>query len=106
MTPRCALLVVALSLVAGPAGAQDGAALAAQGRTVFQGQGCHGCHTVGKMGTPIAPDLSRVGAKYDQSYLSRWLRDPSLQRPGAHMPKIQLTEPEVQALTAYLGSLR
>ena len=39
------------------------------------------------------------------TYLARWLRDPSSQRP-AHMPKLQLTEGEVQALAAYLGSLR
>jgi cytochrome c1 len=58
------------------------------------------------MGTPIGPDLSRIGAKRDQTDLTRWLRDPSTHRPGAHMPKLQLTEPEVQALAAYLGSLR
>ena len=44
--------------------------------------------------------------KRDQAYLARWLRDPSLQRPTAHMPKIQLSETEVLALAAYLGSLR
>jgi cytochrome c1 len=58
------------------------------------------------MGTPIGPDLSRIGAKRDQTYLTRWLRDPSAQRPGAHMPKLQLTEAEVRALAAYLASLR
>ena len=41
-----------------------------------------------------------------ETYLTRWLRDPSAQRPSAHMPKLQLTEAEVQALAAYLGSLR
>jgi hypothetical protein len=35
-----------------------------------------------------------------------WLKDPSMQRPTAHMPKIQLSESEVQALATYLGSLR
>lgn len=64
------------------------------------------CHTVGVTGTPIATDLSQIGAKRDPAYLARWLRDPSLQRPTAHMPKIQLSEVELQALAAYLGSLR
>jgi len=73
---------------------------------VFRDQGCYGCHTVGAMGTPIAPDLSHIGAKRDQAYLTRWLKDPSTQRPTAHMPKIELSESEVQALAAYLGSLR
>jgi len=58
------------------------------------------------MGTPIAPDLSHIGAKRDQAYLTGWLKDPLIQRPTAHMPKIQLNESDAQALAAYLGSLR
>lgn len=76
------------------------------GKKLFVEQGCYGCHTVAGMGTPIAPDLSRIGGKYPESYLQRWLRDPSFQKPTAHMPKIALTEAEVQALAAYLASLQ
>lgn len=36
----------------------------------------------------------------------RWLRDPALQRPNAHMPALELIETDVQALAAYPGSLR
>ena len=100
------VLLVAVVLMASCVQAQDGGALVARGQIVFRDQGCYGCHTVGVAGTPIAPDLSRIGAKRDQAYLARWLRDPSLQRPTAHMPKIQLTESEVEALASYLGSLR
>ena len=100
------ILLVAVVLVASCVQAQDGGALVARGQIVFRDQGCYGCHTVGKTGTPIATDLSRIGAKRDQAYLGRWLRDPSLQRPTAHMPKIQLSESEVEGLAAYLGSLR
>ena len=99
-------LVVAVVLLAASVQAQDSGALAARGRVVFRDQGCYGCHTVGATGTPIATDLSRIGAKRDHAYLARWIRDPSLQRPTAHMPKIQLSEGEVEALAAYLGSLR
>lgn len=69
-------------------------------------QGCHGCHTVGKLGTPIGPDLSHVGAKHSEAYLARWLRDPAMQRPAAHMPKLELTEPQIAALVAFLASLQ
>lgn len=55
-------------------------------------------------GHPIGPD--HIGAKYDQTYLTRWLRDPSVHGPGVHMPNLRLTEAEVQALAAHLGSLR
>ena len=61
---------------------------------------------MGKTGTPIATDLSRIGAKHDEAYLDRWLRDPSQEKPRQHMPKLKLTEAEVKALAAYLGSLR
>ena len=103
---RRSVLLIAMVVLAGPAHAQDGSALVAKGRVLFRDQGCYGCHTVGATGTPIAPDLSRIGAKRDQAFLTRWLRNPSEQRPTAHMPKIALTEPEAQALAAYLGSLR
>jgi mono/diheme cytochrome c family protein len=98
---------LALFLAAGPAAAQQAReTLVARGGTVFQAQGCYGCHTVGKTGTPIATDLSRVGAKYTESFLTRWLRDPSAQKPTAHMPKLELSDAEVQALAAFLASLR
>lgn len=92
-------------LLAAGAEAQD-SALVGRGQGVFKEQGCYGCHTVGKTGTPIATDLSRIGAKHDEAYLGAWLRDPSQQKPRQHMPKLKLTEAEVTALVAYLGSLR
>jgi len=100
------ILALTIALAAAPGWAQEGTALTAQGKRLFVEQGCYGCHTLGKAGTPIALDLSRVGAKYSESDLTKWLRDPSAQKPRAHMPKIQLNEPEVRALAAYLASLR
>jgi mono/diheme cytochrome c family protein len=99
---KLTLLLGAIGLMTCCAQAQD----RGEGQTVFRDQGCFGCHTIGAMGTPIAPDLSHIGVKRDRAYLTRWLREPSMQRPTAHMPKIQLSESEVQALAAYLGSLR
>ena len=57
------------------------------------------------MGTPIGPDLSRVGAKYSEAYLKNWLRDPAQQRPAAHMPKLELTESQIASIAAFLASL-
>ena len=77
-----------------------------QGRRYFMDTGCYGCHTVGKMGTPIGPDLSKVGTKYSHAYIESWLRDPSTQRPSAHMPRLELSEQQVKSLAAFLSSLR
>ncbi|HET7876342.1 MAG TPA: cytochrome c [Methylomirabilota bacterium] len=100
------MLALGLLLTVSWVRAQEGQAQVTQGQRVFAEQGCYGCHTVGRAGTPIASDLSRVGSKYSHAHLTRWLRDPASQRPGAHMPKLDLTEPEVQALAAFLSSLR
>ena len=102
-------LATALALLIAVA-ALDGSALAQaraeQGQRYFMSNGCYGCHTVGKMGTPIGPDLSKVGAKYSRDYFERWLRDPSAQRPSAHMPTLELSPEQVTELAAYLSSLR
>jgi len=89
-----------------PVRAQPPPGLAGRGERLFTEQGCYGCHTVGKFGTPIGPDLSKVGAKHDLAYLTKWLQDPASQKPTAHMPKIQLTDTEARALAAYLAARR
>jgi len=102
-------LVVAAALLAtaSAAAAQSPRAqVVERGQAAFQSNGCYGCHLIGKAGTPIGPDLSHVGRRYPPEYLARWLRDPARQRPSAHMPALELTEADVQALAAYLGSLR
>lgn len=106
MIARGLTLALALAMAASCAWAQAPGDLAARGKAVFTEQGCYGCHTVGATGTPIASDLSRIGTRYSRTELTRWLRDPSSQRPTAHMPRIVLAEPEVLALAAYLASLQ
>ena len=101
------LVAAAQALPALPAAAQGQEGQVEQGKKLFISQGCYGCHMVGAVGTSaIGPDLSHVGGRYTPEYLVRWLRDPVSQKPTAHMPRIHLTEFEVQALAAYLASLR
>jgi mono/diheme cytochrome c family protein len=96
------LLVAACTAVAQP----PSASVTERGQAAFKTNGCYGCHMIGKFGTPIGPDLSQVGRKYPPEYLARWLRDPAQQRPSAHMPALELTDADIKALAAYLGSLR
>lgn len=98
--------VVLAGAIAITAACAQNTASVERGKAAFVEQGCYGCHMVGKFGTPIGPDLSRIGVRYDAGYLTRWLRDPSSQRPTAHMPRLELTESEIAALAAYLSSLR
>jgi cytochrome c oxidase subunit II len=96
-------LGLAVAALAASSGAQEPID---QGKRYFRDSGCYGCHVVGKTGTPIGPDLSRVGAKYSRAYLERWLRDPAAQRPSAHMPALELSEDQAGALAAFMASLR
>jgi mono/diheme cytochrome c family protein len=94
------------ALPTSPVTAQNPPNAVARGEQLYHDQGCYGCHTMGKTGTPIAPDLSKIGAKHDRAYLEKWLRNPASQRPSAHMPRIEMTESDASALAAYLSSLR
>lgn len=78
----------------------------ASGARLFMEQGCYGCHRIGALGTPIGPDLSRVGAKYSEPDLVRWLSDPASQKPNAHMPKLELSPADITALAAFLATQR
>lgn len=103
---RVVLVTAVLLLSTPPAWSQERDALVTRGEQTFVSQGCYGCHLVGKFGTPIGPDLSHLGAKYSAAYLTRWLGDPQSVRPSSHMPKLELSAEEVQALVAYLASLK
>jgi mono/diheme cytochrome c family protein len=107
VTWRVGLAVLWLLLLAPAATlAQEQEPPVAKGERLFRIQGCYGCHTVGRFGTPVGPDLSRVGFKYSKAYFTRWLSDPESQRPNAHMPRLELDPAQVDALAAYLATLR
>ena len=100
------LLASGLGLVGDRLDAQSREALVTEGRRLFTDKGCYGCHTIGATGTPIAPDLRRAAARYQEATLARWLRDPAAQEPTRHMPNLELSEAEASALAAFLASLR
>lgn len=119
------LLGLASAAVPAAVLAQDREALVARGKALFAQKGCYECHSIGNVGALIAPDLSRVGAKHREGDLARWLGRPSSAEPSEggrlrelepaerdmarlrpHMPTLKLTDTEVQALAAYLASLR
>ncbi len=58
------VVTLALLLWLAPVGTLVAQEPAEQGKQYFMSNGCYGCHAVGRMGTPIGPDLSHVGAKY------------------------------------------
>jgi cytochrome c2 len=67
---------------------------------------CEDCHTIGSTGGYVGPNLNNVGNWLTPAWIEAWLRNPQALVPGAIEPHRQFTEDEIQALTAYLLTLR
>ena len=70
---------------------------------------CELCHSIGGKGGPKADKggpLDGVGAKRDAAWLRDFTKDPKSKMPEAKMPKIPLTDAELDALTAFQASLK
>ena len=88
-----------------------------EGRHIFETKGCMSCHAVagtvaqGRFGPDLTHLMSRetiaagIAANTPEN-LRRWIQDPSTLKPGVLMPAMGLNDREVNAVTAYLETLR
>ena len=91
--------------------------MAANGQRVFLSSGCPLCHTIAgtdARGT-IGPTLSHIAARSTiaagtlpntRDNLMSWIVNPSVIKPGTHMPTIPLKPAELEAVVAYLETLK
>jgi cytochrome c oxidase subunit 2 len=97
--------------------AEPGDATTRRGQEVFLRSACIMCHAV--EGTTAAarkgPDLSHVGGRSTlaagtlpnrPAEMARWIANPQDFKPGSNMPATQLSGDDMNALVAYLGSLK
>jgi len=105
--------LVALTLgVVSSAQAQDAAAVK-RGKMLWVNRGCGSCHGVGKK--MAGPDLAGVEVRRSREWLNRWLQETDVmvasdsiamamvaEWKGIKMPKQTLTDPDVEALLAYI----
>ena len=88
-----------------------------EGRKIFEGIACINCHTVA--GTPangrFGPDLTHLmsretiasgAAPNTPENIRRWIENPDAIKPGSKMPPMGLNDKQLDAVTAYLVSLR
>ena len=88
----------------------------AMGRDIFQEYACSNCHTVkGVSDGQFAPDLTHLMSRetiasgvapLDPATLKAWIDNPQALKPGCNMPSLQLDPQELNAITAYLLTLR
>jgi mono/diheme cytochrome c family protein len=70
---------------------------------------CKLCHSIGSEGGKQAEKggkLDGVGAKRDAAWLKAYIEDPKSKMPEAKMPKLKLSPEELDALVAYMQTLK
>src|SRR5229473_2734828 len=88
-----------------------------QGQRIFETTACINCHTVsgtvanGRFGPDLTHLMSRDtiaagAAPNTPESLRLWIRNPDAIKPGSLMPAMELNDQELDALTAYLETLR
>jgi len=89
----------------------------AAGRKIFERTACVNCHAVagtiadGRFGPDLTHLMSRDtiasgAAPNDHENLRLWIRNPDAIKPGSLMPAMNLNDGDLDALVAYLESLR
>lgn len=89
----------------------------AQGRQLFTQNACGNCHTIAGTSDQgkAAPELTNFSARQTISAgvlpntpenLKRYLKDPQAVKPGIYMPNFHLRDVDIDALVAYLESLK
>ena len=87
------------------------------GKDIFISKACTGCHTI--QGIPeaqgkVGPELTHQASNSlivdilpnTEENLKEYLKDPAAAKPGALMPNQYLTDIEIEALVAFLRTLK
>jgi cbb3-type cytochrome oxidase cytochrome c subunit len=93
-----------------------------KGRQLLAKLNCIGCHRIEGIDKPtmIGPDLTNIGSKVTRQWIYKWLKAPRTvtdatgnvlvngyeTEAAPKMPRFELKEPEIVALSAYLSSLK
>jgi sulfur oxidation c-type cytochrome SoxX len=77
-----------------------------KGEALVQAYDCRACHTIGEGGVSGYPELTHVGRKIRPEWERSWLKDTQKIKPGTFMPTFGFSEPELDAIVAYLHTLK
>ena len=88
----------------------SGQSLEKIGEELVKGYDCQACHTIGEgddaRGVWGYPDLTHVGSKILPDWRRSWLDDPQKMDPRTFMPTFSLSQKELDAVNAYLETLK
>jgi ubiquinol-cytochrome c reductase cytochrome b subunit len=71
----------------------------------FRQENCISCHAVGGNGATIGPDLTKTTIHRNAAWMIQHFKSPAGVRPGTSMPPIQLSDPQLNSLAAFLLKL-
>jgi cytochrome c2 len=77
----------------------------AAGERLVEQYHCRDCHRIHGEGALVAPGLDDVTQRLDDAELSLWLTNPKAMNAETAMPNFRLSDSEIVALKAYLGTL-
>jgi ubiquinol-cytochrome c reductase cytochrome b subunit len=69
----------------------------------FRTENCASCHPAGRTG--VGPDLTKTAIKRNAAWMIEHFKRPQQLVPGTSMPAIQLSDPQLNALAAFLLKL-
>jgi len=72
----------------------------------YEKYGCQGCHQINLKGGYVGPALDKVGSRLKPGWIIHWLKNPQALNPEAIEPNNNMANDEVEALTAFLMSLK
>jgi cbb3-type cytochrome oxidase cytochrome c subunit len=100
-------------------GANKDASAKKPGQIVFENQGCTKCHSLTEGGEPGAeggrgpggkgPNLAKVGANHDKTWIAEHIRNAKTHKPMSRMPEYpeaKLNEKDLNTLAEYLAGLK
>ncbi|MBM7568224.1 cytochrome c oxidase subunit 2 [Paenibacillus sacheonensis] len=86
---------------------------------------CLTCHAIGDKGVQLYPNLTGIGSRESvggklintdqpeyanegsvEENLKTWIKDPQAVKPGTLMPKVDLTDQQIDAIAKYLAGLK
>ena len=83
---------------------------ASKGQSLYEDNGCAGCHSIDSDATLVGPTLKGIGAKYDAAYLKDAIVTPDKDVPEGFypgvMPPFALPDADVAELVKYMQSAK
>ena len=102
--PTAAGTVAAVAPSKAPTGGSSGDATPAQGKRIFDSQGCSGCHGEAGVGGS-GPALTHTASQYPPAQLTAVLKAPTAKMKSSGMVPLTVSAADMKALVSYVTAL-